>query len=53
MWISCVNSVELIADSRQLVALDLVEVNPTLDIRNATAELATELALSVLGKNIF
>lgn len=43
---------ELIADSRQLVALDLVEVNPTLDIRNATAELAAELALSVLGKNI-
>ena len=43
---------ELIADSRQLVALDLVEVNPTLDVRNATAELATELALSVLGKNI-
>src|SRR5690606_373738 len=27
---------ELIADSRQLVALDLVEVNPTLDLRNAT-----------------
>ena len=43
---------ELIADSQQLVALDLVEVNPTLDIRNVTAELATELALSVLGKNI-
>ena len=43
---------ELVADSRQLVALDLVEVNPTLDIRNETAELAAELALSVLGKNI-
>ena len=43
---------ELVADSGQLVALDLVEVNPTLDVRNATAELATELALSVLGKNI-
>ena len=43
---------ELVADSRRLVALDLVEVNPTLDIRNATAEFATELALSALGKNI-
>jgi arginase len=43
---------ELIADSGQLLALDLVEVNPTLDVRNATALLATELALSALGKNI-
>jgi arginase len=43
---------ELVADSRRLVALDLVEVNPTLDIRNTTAEFATELALSALGKNI-
>lgn len=43
---------ELVADSRSLVALDLVEVNPTLDVRNTTAELATELALSALGKSI-
>ena len=43
---------ELVADSRMLVALDLVEVNPTLDIRNTTAEFATELALSALGKRI-
>jgi arginase len=43
---------ELVADSKLLVALDLVEVNPTLDIRNTTAELGTELALSALGKNI-
>ena len=43
---------ELVADSQCLVALDLVEVNPTLDIRNQTAEFATELALSALGKNI-
>jgi arginase len=43
---------EMVADSGRLVALDLVEVNPTLDIRNATAEFATELALSALGKNI-
>ena len=43
---------ELVADSARLVALDLVEVNPALDIRNATAELGCELALSALGKNI-
>jgi len=43
---------EMVADSRQLVALDVVEVNPTLDIRNTTAEFATELALSALGKGI-
>jgi arginase len=43
---------ELVADSQRLTALDLVEVNPTLDIRNATAEFATELALSALGKRI-
>jgi arginase len=43
---------EMVADSRRLVALDLVEVNPTLDIRNTTAEFGTELALSALGKGI-
>ena len=43
---------ELVADSGRLVALDLVEVNPTLDIRNTTAELGTELALSALGMRI-
>jgi arginase len=43
---------ELVADSQQLVALDVVEVNPTLDLRNATAEFAAELALSALGKRI-
>ena len=43
---------ELVADSRRLVALDIVEVNPTLDLRNVTAEFATELALSALGKGI-
>ena len=43
---------ELVADSGQLVALDLVEVNPTLDIRNTTAEFGAELVLSALGKGI-
>jgi arginase len=43
---------EIVADSNQLLALDLVEVNPTLDNRNTTAEFAVELALSALGKRI-
>jgi len=36
---------EMVADSGLLTSLDLVEVNPTLDVRNTTAQLATELAL--------
>jgi len=43
---------EAVAESGRLVALDLVEVNPALDVRNTTAELATELAMSALGKRI-
>lgn len=43
---------ELVADSNQLIALDMVELNPTLDNRNTTAEFAAELALSALGKRI-
>ena len=43
---------ELIAESGKLAALDLVEVNPTLDLRNTTAELGCELALSALGMKI-
>jgi arginase len=43
---------EIVADSGMLKALDLVEVNPTLDVRNATAQLGTELALSALGMKI-
>src|SRR6476620_9852200 len=37
---------EVLADSGRLVGLDMVEVNPTLDVRNSTAELGTELVLS-------
>jgi len=43
---------EMVAESGRLLGLDLVEVNPTLDIRNTTAELGVELALSALGKQI-
>jgi arginase len=43
---------EMVADSALLLALDIVEVNPVLDIQNATAILGTELALSALGQKI-
>jgi arginase len=43
---------EMVADTGQLTSLDVVEVNPTLDIRNATAQLGMELVLSALGKKI-
>ncbi|MBM4183995.1 MAG: arginase [Gemmatimonadetes bacterium] len=44
---------EMVADSKRLAGIDLVEVNPILDVRNATAELGTELLLSALGKRIY
>ena len=43
---------EIVADSGLLTSLDLVEVNPTLDVRNTTAQLGIELALSALGMKI-
>jgi arginase len=43
---------EMVADSGQLVGLDLVEINPILDSQNQTAILGTDLALSALGQRI-
>jgi arginase len=45
-------TMEIVADSGLLTSLDIAEVNPTLDLRNATAELGTELVLSALGMKI-
>lgn len=45
-------AMEMLADSGKLIGLDLVEVNPVLDERNRTAEIARELILSALGKRI-
>jgi len=45
-------AVERVADSGLLRSLDLVEVNPTLDRRNGTAELAVELAASAFGARV-
>lgn len=43
---------ELIADSGRMVSYELVEVNPVLDQRNSTAELAAGLIASAFGKTI-
>jgi len=43
---------EIVADSGRLISLDLVEINPILDVQNVTAQLGTELVLSALGKKI-
>jgi arginase len=43
---------EMVAESKRLMGLDLVEVNPILDIQNQTAVLASELALSAVGMRI-
>ena len=43
---------EIVADSALLTSLDMVEVNPTLDVQNTTAQLGTELVLSALGMKI-
>ena len=43
---------EACARTGKLLGMDLVELNPTLDTRNLTAELAVELILSALGKTI-
>ncbi len=45
-------AMELLADRAQIVAVDLVEVNPVLDTQNMTGILAAELAQSMLGKRI-
>lgn len=45
--------VETLYTSGKVLAFDMVEVNPMLDIRNKTGELAMELILSMLGKVVF
>jgi arginase len=42
---------EMIADSGRMGSLDVVEVNPALDIRNKTAKLAVDLVESLFGKS--
>ncbi|CUS05348.2 Arginase [Candidatus Promineifilum breve] len=43
---------EILGDSGRVGSLDIVEINPILDEMNKTAELAVELAASLLGQRI-
>ncbi len=45
-------AMEIIADHGRMVSFEIVEVNPVIDERNQTADLAVELALSAFGKKI-
>lgn len=45
-------ALEMLADSKILTSVEFVEINPILDIRNRTSELAVELITSALGKKI-
>jgi arginase len=42
---------EMIADTGQLGSLDIMELNPSLDVRNRTAEVAVDLVASLFGKS--
>ena len=42
---------EMIADTGRLGSLDIVELNPALDLRNKTADLAVDLVESLFGKS--
>jgi arginase len=42
---------EMIADSGRLASLDVMELNPALDVRNKTAALAVDLIESLFGKS--
>ena len=42
---------EMIADTGRLASLDVMELNPALDMRNRTAELAVDLIASLFGKS--
>jgi arginase len=42
---------EMIADTGRMGSLDVMELNPALDVRNGTAELALDLIESLFGKS--
>ena len=44
---------EMLAETGKLAGMDMVEVNPVLDVQNQTAHLAVELILSALGRRVW
>lgn len=45
-------AMEMVADSKKMLAFELVEINPIIDVMNKTAILGVGLAASALGKKI-
>jgi len=45
-------AMEMISDSEAMVSLEIVEINPVIDLHNKTALLGVEMVLSALGKKI-
>ena len=45
-------AMEMIADTGKQLSLEVVEINPVIDVHNKTAQLGVELTLSALGKKI-
>jgi len=45
-------AMEMIADSEAMVSLEVVEINPVIDLHNKTALLGVEMVMSALGKKI-
>jgi len=43
---------EMIADSEAMISLEIVEINPVIDLHNTTALLGVEMVLSATGKKI-
>jgi len=46
-------AMEMVAETQRLSSVDVVEINPVLDVANRTGRLAMELILSALGKRIY
>jgi arginase len=45
-------AMEMLCDSGKMLSMEVVEVNPVMDVANRTASLAVELIMSALGKRI-
>ena len=46
-------AMELVAETGRMCSVEMVEINPILDVANQTGKLAMELILSALGKRIY
>nr|WP_323028940.1 arginase [Castellaniella defragrans] len=50
-WREAQLCMEMLADTGQVASLDIVELNPALDVRNGTAEAAVQMVESLFGKS--